>query len=191
MILEYGFSKIGYKDEEYLISPTLGNISNIHNIKELVNVLISKYQQHYHIYKAAFEVVSRCSNKKLHDDLYPHEIKFTPINTGKGYSTEHFIDADVQIVIINIALNCIKHGVYGVPSEATENSEGGELKEFKAIDYIDSAVAVLNLSYQDACNITMTQFIRQCELRDPDRENKKIEAQVKGSYFDYLANRKD
>ena len=185
MLSEYGYGEIIIGQQVFEIAPTLKNMAKIGDSKAIMEHIESLQSQTNHSFLLldALHVINCCSDKPICVDFI--ESKRTNGIKPKG------IDQDEIPRLAVVALNCLKHGVLGEPTELSQAEmveNDSEIDPYKAIDH---AVAYMGFSREEAANMTMTEFVRQCELRDPERENKKIEAQVKSSYLDYLANRKD
>ena len=69
--------------------------------------------------------------------------------------------------VILIAIHLLKWGIVGDP-KSRKKSKGGSVREFDATEYIGSAVAHLGIDPATAWLMTMTEFQRAVEAKDPD-----------------------
>lgn len=155
MFREYGFGEIEINDITYNIAPTFKNIAKIGAPTEIVDIMKNLHFGSGHsVFRDALNVVNSCSDKPL-----PHKYKVTMSN-----GVTKLINPPAQIdmlAIIQVAKHCLQFGISS-NVKAKRGDEGEVMTEFKASEYVRSAMKIFNISKDEAVNMTMTEFVTYC-----------------------------
>lgn len=174
MLLSYGLVRLQYEEQTYTLLPSFANIEKIGSPQEIVDIysiLLEQKAPWYVLRLAAEKVLKACSDKELPYEMIGRATVSAWTNNlvlvkPKSGMTEY----QLQV----LALHLLLHGVVGsIKFKAKKNNEAKPLKEFNISEYIESAVLALNVSYQDAANMTMTQFISLMANKFPDHFKQK------------------
>jgi len=155
MFKEYGFGEIEIDGVIYSIAPTFKNIAKIGQPFEIVEVMKNLHFGSGHtVFRDALNVVNSCSDKVL-----PHNYQVTMRN-----GVTKLINPPAQIdmlAIIEVAKHCLQFGISS-NVKAKRGGNGSPMSEFKASEYVRSAMKIFDISKEEAADMTMTEFVTYC-----------------------------
>lgn len=186
MLTAYGHVKIEWGDKVFNLSPSFVNIAKIGSPKEIINTFTDFIGATNLIVKfsIALNVLNCCSDTELPEKLTggvkfsDKQQKFMIVNPAHGEA----MIGDV----ITLAEHCLLHGICG--KSKTENKTGDPIKEFDAYSFMELARVHLNLSLDDASQMTMTEFSRMMDAKFPPEKNQddKPSAEEQKSMLEYF-----
>lgn len=177
MLLSYGYTEIEYCGEIYRFTPSFKNIERIGSPKEIIDVFEAVINPSYDWYvtlRASLRVLTACCDKTIPVDL-TGESKLSQWSNKIIYAKPKSGMTIEQVRIL--AIHMLSHGVVGKVDIKTE-SGNQKITDFDVSEYIESAVIALGMSYEEAANMTMTQFVKCMRAKFPDIENKESETRM-------------
>lgn len=177
MLLSYGYTELEYSGEIYRFTPSFKNIERIGSPKDIINVfeaVVNPANDWYVVLRASLRVLSACCDKTISVDLMG-ESKLSQWSKNIVYAKPKSGMTIEQVRIL--AIHMLSHGVVGKVDIKTE-SGNQKITDFDVSEYIESAVIALGMSYEEASNMTMTQFVKCMRSKFPDIENKESETRM-------------
>lgn len=177
MLLSYGYTEIEYCGEIYRFTPSFKNIERIGSPKEIIDVFEAVINPSYDWYvtlRASLRVLTACCDKTIPVDL-TGESKLSQWSNKIIYAKPKSGMTIEQVRIL--AIHMLSHGVVGKVDIKTE-SGNQKITDFDVSEYIESAVIALGMSYEEAANMTMTQFVKCMRAKFPDIESKESETRM-------------
>lgn len=198
-----GHASVKVRDKEYLLIPSLSNISKIGTPQEIVecfNHVTNPIKFSYRLENGTLNAVSstfaygfdwacrilNCCGLpesitgwvvlKETDEKYPY---LCPVEGKIGFN-------DVFV----LAAHCLKHGVCGV---VKEQGKGEPIKDFDAHFYIHLAHKALDISLSEAASLTMTEFSMLMEAEKALTDGSKTqqaELRQQNNAFDWYNKKK-
>ena len=161
LLKKYGHGRITVDGEQFTILPSFSNIADIGTPKEIVQAIKLIGKVNHISLKWCFDIVQACCDKEL-----PKEFKPSFDMASNGALIPSMPDWALNDLLA-LAYHCIKHGVIG---DVEPSGEAGEpMTEFDAYEYIDLAASHFKMTYEEAANMTMTQFVRRMRTEYPER----------------------
>ena len=168
MILKsYGQGEMVIDGVKYAINPCFANIAEIGEPKEIINTVKSlQSDDPVDVYCAAFSILQGCCDKDLPVDYFGH---YGFNEDGKLEIPN--IEPELMNDLVVLASHCVLHGICGkIDSQSADGGE--ELTEFDPTEYVDLAATHFKMSYDEAANMTMTQFVRRMRTEYPEAHKK-------------------
>ena len=196
MLTDFGFGEVEVNGEIIAVNPTFNNVSKIGTPAEVVDYInelnmflyapITNFRYLFtglesqfwrwtaHKYLSALTVLKCFLDKDLPLDVYG-DIAVTKngIKLKLGRLGEDGIND-----VCTLAAHCLKHACLGndVIDEFNESSE--PMTEFKASEFITLATTHFKMNYEEAGNLSMTQFCERMKAEYPE-QHKELEEKRK------------
>tara|TARA_R100000951_G_C2639886_1_gene180579 strand:- start:212 stop:787 length:576 start_codon:yes stop_codon:yes gene_type:complete len=168
MLTAYGHVKIEWGEKIFNLSPSFVNIAKLGSPKEIIDTFKDFIASSNLIVKfsIALNVLECCSDKEIPRAL-TGGVKFSERQQKFLVANPEHGQAMVSDVI-TLAEHCLIHGVCG---KVETKGKGDAIKEFDAYSYMELARIHLNLSLDDAAQMTMTEFLRLMAAKFPPEKN--------------------
>ena len=176
MLLSYGYTEIEYCGEIYRFTPSFKNIERIGSPKDIISVfeaVINAELAWYITLNAAVKVMQACCDKEIPVEL-TGESKLSQWSSNIIYAKPKSGMTIEQVRIL--ACHLLAHGVVG--KVKIDGSSGEAIKEFDVSEYVESAVTMLDVSHEEASNMSMTQFIKSVKAKYPEIDKKDDETRM-------------
>lgn len=177
MLLSYGYTEVEYCGEAYRFTPSFKNIERIGSPKDIINVfevIINPDLAWYITLSASIKILKACCDKDLPAQL-TGESKLSQWSNKIIYAKPKSGMTIEQARIL--ALHLMAHGVVG-KVDIKSNSTASKITSFDVSEYVESAVATLNITYNEALNMSMTQFIKSIRSKFPDIDKQDDETRM-------------
>lgn len=176
MLKKYGEFEFKYNGETFKGWPSLLNISKIGSPEQIIHCvkLLSNQECQYYV---ARKILDACIDGDLPDFIDNKEAVDYPFENIRSISSDH-----VTFVVV-MARHCIAYGVNGMLDiELTGGDpEYSEVSRFDPYEYIESAVELLDMSTDEAANLTLTQYMAMIAQKPWFKESQK-EAQLENGF---------
>lgn len=162
MLIENGFVRLSAPDGSvYTFNPSFARIASLGHPHEIVALYAELHGAHDKAILAARYVLACLCEQ---DDV-------TPLTGWLGPDGFHpGMQPDFEQ--ITIALHLMNHGTVGKSRPGSGNGEYSE--GFSAAEYIASGCIHLELSREDAENLSMQEFHTMLELKNPELKKSKV-----------------
>lgn len=171
ILTAYGHAAINYNGESIAVVPSFYNISKIGSPRAIVETVNSMREPVHISHTSAKKILQACCDKPLPLELFSCDFELS--DNGHLIPNDYVGGAMINDLFV-LASHCIKHGICG-PSDDVNSADAEPLAEFDASEFIDLAVTHFKISYTEAANMTMTQFIRRMRAEYPEAHKKQQE----------------
>lgn len=165
-MVEYGHATLRAESRTYHFIPSFRNIDKIGSPKEIITIYLTLAQGIFDIYSfnLAIKVIDAC--QETNEDI---DLIFGSTTMGRDGKRKIKLGLDKPQKAYILALHLLKHGIAG-PARG-DGEKGEEITEFHAVKYMNMARSYLNMSAEEAGNLTMTEFVMLADFkRDSERE---------------------
>lgn len=185
MLLNYGHACINWEGEQYMLTPSFANIAKLGTPKEIIDTFktfISPGTKAITKFAIALKVLNSCSDKAIPEELTGSV--HLSVTRGRLYKMPKH-DLPMFEDCITLAEHCLRHGICGAVEPDIGEAPAKPVQEFDAYSFMEMARIHLDLSRDDAANVTMTEFARMMQAKFPSDQKKQEPA--KNEFDDLIA----
>lgn len=176
LLAKYGDFEFKYNGETFTGKCSFGNLTKLGTPKDIIYyaTLIHHYDDEIR-YVASRRVLQCFIDKQLPEF---NDFFFMPDLDFRGNPTsEPIIDSkqDERTWIEVMAKHCIHHAMTGKVKEGKSSAKSESVTEFDPYEFIESAMELLELTKDEAANLSMTEYIARIEAKPWYKEAMKKE----------------
>lgn len=161
LLPKYGDFEFKYNGETFTGKCSFGNLTKLGTPKDIIYKvnLVNDYW------------VARMILQCFIDGELPSFCEDDPINRlGARRASK-----DSRTFVITMAKHCIHHAMTGKVKEGKSSDKSESVKEFDPYEFIESAMELLELTKEEAANLSMTEYIARIEAKPWYKEAMKKE----------------
>lgn len=162
LLTKYGDFEFKYNGEIFTGKCSLGNLTKLGTPQDII----------YKVHRVNDYWIARMILQCFIDGDLPSFCEDEPINRLGARRANQ----DTRAFVITMAKHCIYHSMTGKVKDNVEHSGKSEsVTEFDPYEFIESAIELLDLTMEQAANLSMSEYIARIEAKPWYKEARKKE----------------